>query len=122
LIAQSDLHTICVKGLQLPFRSYPATSEPNADFQRGVGLRAGSNAEPASTRLYVFYCLWDDRAAEQSFGATSLTYANRLAPVLAGRRNTGQRSLEVAVWGMESAAAAEAALRRELAAIMKPKS
>jgi len=106
LISQSGLHTVPVKGLQLPFRSYLATPDRNADFQLGPA--------PAAAPLHVFYCLWEDRAGEQSFGAKSLTYANRLAPVLAGRRNSGQRSLEVAVWGIDSSAEAEAALEREL--------
>jgi hypothetical protein len=44
----------------------------------------------------------------------SLTYGNRLAPVLAGLRNPGQRSLEIAVAGPDTAAEAGAALRAEL--------
>jgi hypothetical protein len=64
--------------------------------------------------LHVFYCLWEDRASVQSFSTTTMTYANRLAPVLAGRRNSGERSLEVAIWGIPDAQDAEAALAREL--------
>jgi hypothetical protein len=44
----------------------------------------------------------------------SLTFGNRLAPVLAGLRNPGQRSLEIAVSGMTDAADAEDALRGQL--------
>jgi exosortase len=119
VIAQSDLHRLSVHGLQLPFRSYTATTEPHPGFQDSAGSRPDLNPETAATRLNVFYCLWDDRAADQSFGATTLTYANRLAPVLAGRRNTGQRSLEVAIWGIDDPAAAELALRHELDKLVK---
>jgi len=63
---------------------------------------------------YVFYCLWDDRASTQGFTTMDLDYGNRITPVLAGLRNPGQRSLEVAVIGPDNAAAAEEALRRML--------
>src|SRR5450755_110271 len=66
-------------GLHLPFIIYSV-----ADTARPV---------------YVFYCLWDDRASAQGRGTLSLTYGNRLAPVLAGLRNPGQRSLEIALTG-----------------------
>ena len=39
---------------------------------------------------------------------------NRLAPVLAGLRNPGQRPLEIAVTGPDTAADAGAGLRSEL--------
>jgi hypothetical protein len=64
--------------------------------------------------LHVYYCLWEDRASAQSFRTTTMSYANRLAPVLAGRRNSGERSLEVAIWGIADRQEAEAAFTREL--------
>jgi exosortase len=64
--------------------------------------------------FFVFYCLWDDRAAAQGFEIMYLTYGNRLASALAGLRNPGQRSLEIAVTGPDNADEAEAALRGEL--------
>jgi exosortase/archaeosortase family protein len=67
-----------------------------------------------SRPFYVFYCLWDDRASVQGFETMGLTYGNRLAPVLAGLRNPGQRSLEIAVSGAGNAAEAEAAVLAEL--------
>ena len=81
-------------GLRMPFLAYQVTDAPQA--------------------YYVFYCLWDDRAGAQGFGTMTLTYGNRLAPVLAGLRNPGQRSLEIAVSGPASAAEAEAAVQSEL--------
>jgi hypothetical protein len=63
--------------------------------------------------------LWDDRASAQGFETMGLTYGNRLAPVLAGLRNPGQRSIEIAVSGPDNAAAAEADLRAELEKLIK---
>jgi len=51
----------------------------------------------------------------------SLIYGNRLALVLAGLRNPGQRSLEIAVTGVADAGAAENALRAELEKILTVK-
>lgn len=48
--------------------------------------------------LWVFYCLREDGDVPDSNETESLSYRNRLAPVLAGRRNLGQRSLEIAIW------------------------
>jgi hypothetical protein len=70
--------------------------------------------------LYVFYCLWDDRAAAQGFETLSLTHANRLAPVRSGLRNPGQRSLEILVLGPESAAAAQAVMQAQLKQLVVP--
>jgi exosortase/archaeosortase family protein len=94
LVSQSGLRPVRVHGLEMPFRSYVVKDE--------------------SGPLHVFYCLWEDRASAQSFRTTRMSYANRLAPVLAGRRNSGQRSLEVAIWGIADQNEADAALAREL--------
>jgi hypothetical protein len=90
-----------VNGLRMPFLPYQVTDAPQPFF--------------------VFYCLWDDRASAQGFKTMSLTYGNRLAPVLAGLRNPGQRSLEIAVSGLDNAAEAEAALRAELERLITSK-
>jgi exosortase/archaeosortase family protein len=83
-----------VNGLRMPFLAYRVTNAPRPFF--------------------VFYCLWDDRASAQGFDTMGLTRNVRLAAVLAGLRNPGQRSLEIAVTGPDNAAGAEAALRAEL--------
>jgi exosortase len=90
-----------VDGVRLPFLAYQVTDAPQAFF--------------------VFYCLWDDRASAQGFKTMSLTYGNRLAPVLAGLRNPGQRSLEIAVAGLENAEQARTALRAELEELIASK-
>ena len=44
----------------------------------------------------------------------SLNYRNRMAPVLAGLRNPGQRSLEIMVSGSPDEPAARQAVQQEL--------
>jgi hypothetical protein len=90
-----------VNGLRMPFLAYQVTDAPQPFF--------------------VFYCLWDDRASAQGFETMELTYGNRLAPVLAGQRNPGQRSLEIAVSGPDRADEAEAAVRAELERLITAK-
>jgi len=102
LEAMSDLKWFSVQGLRLPFRSYM--------------YREGNRP------VYVFYCLWEDRAEEQGFRGEELTYDNRFSPVWAGRRNLGQRVLEMAVWGMEDLAQAEAGLKKQLEAVIQKQS
>jgi len=81
-------------GLRLPFIVYAVTNTPSP--------------------FYVFYCLWDDRASAQGRDTQMLTYGNRLAPVLQGLRNPGQRSLEIALTGNLDATQAQAAFQKQL--------
>ncbi|HLQ50553.1 MAG TPA: hypothetical protein VK129_03590, partial [Terriglobales bacterium] len=99
LESRSELSVISVHGVELPFLSYVTKDEMGP--------------------LHVFYCLWEDRAGPHAFGTTELTYANRLAPVLAGQRNCGQRSLEIAIAGINDLGDAQAALARELEKIIE---
>lgn len=99
LVAESGLHLLSVDGLKLPFRCYVTRDETGP--------------------VHVFYCLWEDRAAEQFFESEWLSYGNRLRPVLAGRRNCGQRSLELALWGAANDREAEQALGQLLPKIIQ---
>jgi len=94
-----DLAYLPVRGLELPFREYI--------------LNEGSDP------VFVFYCLWEDRAHDQAFETTMLNYGTRLGPVLEGRRNVGQRSLEITVRGIGNAKEAEAAVQRQLEKLVK---
>jgi exosortase len=94
LTVVSEMKWIEAGGLRLPFAVYEVTDTPQP--------------------VFVFYCLWDDRTSQQGFETMLLTYGNRLAPVIQGLRNPGQRSLEIAVTGMADASAAEAAVRGAL--------
>ena len=99
VLSESGLKQFRVGELTMPFRSYVVDEDGHL--------------------FHVFYCLWEDRAAEQSFATTRLNYGNRLAPVLAGRRLLGQRSLEIAVSGFADAQQAEAEVIRELRKVVK---
>ena len=69
--------------------------------------------------FYIFYCLWNDRLGTPGSGAMYFSlFGNRLSPVLAGLRASGQRSLEIAVGGVNSAGEAETAVRAELGKIL----
>jgi len=78
----AESQTVVIDGLPLKFDVYHAEKEG----------------------LWVYYCLWEDGVSSDSNETERLTYGNRLRPVMEGRRNSGQRSLEIAVWSPESAA------------------
>ena len=80
LSGKSELQNFNVHGLQLPFRFYQLSDTPQP--------------------VFVAYCLWSDRAGLQQFSATGLSYAKRLGSVLSGVRNTGQRSIEIMLYGV----------------------
>jgi exosortase len=94
-----DLTYLSVRGLSLPFRKYI--------------LNEGGDP------VFAFYCLWEDRALDRSFQRTKLDYGTRLGPVLQGRRNVGERSLEILVHGISDLQAAQAALERQLESLIK---
>lgn len=93
-VLSADLGTreIVSGGLTLPFRAYEFSD------------RGGP--------LHVYHCLWQDRAEGRPVDGDSM--ADRIAAAWAGRRNTGQRSLEIAIWGSASAMEAESALKQFL--------
>jgi hypothetical protein len=94
IVRESKLQFAEVNGLNLPFRTYTVQDQGGT--------------------LHVFYCLWEDRQDNRAFGPESLSYGNRLAPVLAGRRNSGQRSVELAVWGIDDPDQALRAFQEQL--------
>ena len=94
------LQIVRVRGLEMPFRVYSFTSEE--------GLAC------------VFYCLWEDRAVLRVFNSQWASYSTRLAAVLAGQRNLGQRSLELVLRGAENPEAAQRALQGLLEQIIQP--
>jgi exosortase/archaeosortase family protein len=111
-LAENHTPNICMTGA-----GYVLDSITPQEWFEVNGLKmpfSVNKVENTDRPFYVFYCLWDDRASVQGFQTMGLNYGRRLAPVLAGLRNPGQRSLEIAVSGPASAAAAEAVVRAEL--------
>ena len=72
--------------------------------------------------LWVYYCLWEDGFSNDSNETERLTYGNRLRPVFEGRRNRGQRSLEIAVWSNASAEEVHLQVTRLLQSVVQPSS
>jgi len=99
VLAAAPPQFVEVAGLRLPFRSYVVSDR-------------GATA-------HVFYCLWEDHHPGQAFDSGALNFRSRLAAVATGRRNLGQRSLELIVWGKTSEAGARAAVERLLEQILR---
>jgi exosortase len=94
LLTTSGEKTIEVHGVPLTYRIY--------------SLRADGRP------LHVFYFFTDDRMQGPAVFTQSLTPNARLQPVLEGRRNSGQRSMQLTVFGIENAAEAEKAVMAKL--------
>jgi exosortase len=84
-----------VHSLEFPFRRY--------EFEENGQL------------VYVFHCLWEDNApGAYSTDATAGQLRLRLEAVLQGRRNLGQRSLELAITGVPDLETARNAVQQQL--------
>ncbi len=92
--------TLTANGLALPFW--------HLTFQTG------------SKVIHVFNCLWSDRpAAHQTALLEDGSPASRLVAVMAGKRNLGQKVLEIIVQGPDSKAGAEALLQSQLPSLIQ---
>jgi exosortase len=116
-------------------RNYPVTGAFELPFRHFEFQRAFGNSAPQ--KAHAFYCLSEDRAAENSEPATTTlpgmtgspsewTRAERLRTVLKGRRHLGQQVIEAIFVsnGSFSSADAESRLRdlvREVVRLQEPK-
>ena len=72
--------------------------------------------------LYVFYCLYEEGPGDRSHAANlQFEAVDMLQRALQGRRHIGGQSLEVALSGYASEAAARAAFERRLSALVQTK-
>ena len=69
--------------------------------------------------LQVFHGIYEDPTGSSILANRRKNFRSRVAAALAGSRNYGQRSLEVAVFGYERPEEARAALARELESLMR---
>lgn len=103
LTSNQGTRFIEVNGLTLPIRSY----------------RFDRNGTP----LHVFYCYWDARSSfdnnSQPNNEEDWTARGRIRSAWQGHREIGAQMLELAVWGYEDDAQADAALREQLARIVR---
>jgi exosortase len=99
LLCASEPRLVDINGMSFPVRFYTFTGEGGP--------------------VHVLYCLRQERAA--GLGAESLTWRTRLAAVRSGARNTGQRSLELALWSAADEQEAYSALERQFNRIVRVK-
>lgn len=99
VIESPDLENVRLDGLDLPIRFY-----------------AVANVTPP---LHVLYCLWSDQCLTQELSTQALTRNVRVNSVLQGQRLRGQRSLELAVWGIADSEQARAALLQKLGVLVR---
>ena len=77
--------------------------------------------EDSGRRLSVFFTLREGSWGEvEAADMLADTRATRLRRVFEGRRDLGQQSLEVAIWGAASPAAAEDAFRARMSTLLVP--
>jgi len=77
-------------------------------------IRAGAD------EFYLMYVVNDDRISGQEITVERATPANRWKAVMAGRRNMGQRSMQLALVGEPDAAVAEKAMLEKLPQLVVP--
>ena len=97
------IELITVNNIRLPIHAY----------------RFDAQGEP----LHVFYCYWDGRSSYENTAAAEeedWTARGRLRAAWKGRRDVGTQMLELAVYGYEDDAEANAALMRQLEKIITP--
>jgi exosortase len=77
--------------------------------------------ENAGEKVYVFFCLWENRSKQPDHPRfqDKWTRFARLESVVLGDRNLGQQVLEIVVSGYDKPEEAEAALRKEIAAMVQ---
>lgn len=107
-LARSHTPEVCLTaaGHKISGEAHPRTIEV-----AGLSLRFDVY-RVANEGLWVYYCLWEDGFSSDSNETEMLTYKNRLRPVMDGRRNRGQRSLEIAVRSNATAEEIEAKVRQ----------
>jgi exosortase len=100
LLAQTKSNVVPVAGLPMRVHFYTAT-------------------DPRFGLVHVLYCICEDRSGDEDYSPQGSVWYQRLASVLAGRRNSGQRSLELAVWGIEDENEARKQLLEQMQRIVR---
>ena len=98
----AGMRLLTVNGVDLPIRSY--------------------RFDDRGTPLHVYYCYSDGRSSYENAKAAEQedwTMRGRMRAAWAGRRDVGAQMLEIVVWGYDSDAAADEALQRELAQVIR---
>lgn len=102
IVSKSELRNAEANGVTIAYNLYK--------------IRAGSD------EFYLMYIVNDDRISGREITVERATPSNRIQAVLAGRRNMGQRSMQLALVGEPDAAKAEEAMKATLPQLVVPAS
>ncbi len=100
IVSKSELRKAAANGITIAYNLYK--------------IRAGAD------EFYLMYVVNDDRISGQEITVERATPANRMKAVMAGRRNMGQRSMQLALVGEPDAAKAEQAMLELLPQLVVP--
>ena len=100
IISKSELRKTTANGVTIAYNLYK--------------IRAGAD------EFYLMYVINDDRVSGQEITVERATPANRMKAVMAGRRNMGQRSMQLALVGEPDAAVAEQEMLQLLPQLVLP--
>jgi hypothetical protein len=100
IVSKSELRQAEANGVTIAYNIYQ--------------IRAGAN------EFYLMYVINDDRISGREVTVERATPANRMKAVMAGRRNMGQRSMQLALVGEPDAAVAEQAMLQLLPQLVVP--
>ena len=100
IVSKSELRKTEANGISIAYNVYK--------------IRAGSD------EFYLMYVINDDRISGKEVTVERATPANRMKTVMAGRRNMGQRSMQLALVGEPDAGVAEQAMLGLLPQLVVP--
>lgn len=100
IVSKSELRRADANGISIPYNLYK--------------IRAGAD------EFYLMYVVNDDRIGGEQMVFTGFRPSDRIKAVLAGRRNMGQRSMQLALVGEPDAAKAEQAMLEMLPQLVVP--
>jgi exosortase len=100
IVSKSELRKVEANGVAIAYNLYK--------------IRAGAD------EFYLMYVINDDRVSGEEVTVERATPANRWKAVMAGRRNMGQRSMQLALVGEPDAAVAEKAMLELLPQLVVP--
>jgi len=107
----------------LPASGFLAVGEPRSELITigNVSLPTRAYRFGGQRPLHVYYCYWDGSVFRdtQEMIKEDWTVRGRLHRAWTGKRDQGAQTLEIAIWGYDDDAAADLALKKQLASLIK---
>jgi exosortase len=107
----------------LPASGFVASGGPRSELITigNVSLPTRAYTFKGKEPLHVYYCYWDGSVFRdtEEMVTEDWTMRGRLHRAWNGKRDQGAQTLEVAVWGYDDDAAADLALKRQLARLIR---